>query len=288
MSVSKDDARETCKAIMDPPPNMYNSLNHFIDAFNPLNWIKAIGNDNETKKMAVKMTEIGISMDDSKKIIDECKNETMSAQSNIIDTEECRKPLIEACKMLLPNQRKYADCIDSVIKMKPRISNINQSNISTIKNNCVIQKVVDKLLQQNATAENLAKVIALQEGSGLFNKNKTDIRNCDIIKNNISSKTLLESVARCINKTNTKQSNIIKACGDVSDVIQKNNNDIFNECMINEKIIDRTSQSTDAINKTEDDLKNKGTNTALFMSLFIVGGIVAIIVAIIAIKYALK
>lgn len=254
-----------------------------VDIFNPAKWIEALGNKAKKDEMTVNVTNMNLSMEDMTKIHDECKNDMSSDQINkIVQSSDCIKEYAALCGILSDDKSKQ-ECIKSM----PKIENINQSNVLKSQMSCVINKVVDKLSQQSPTVENVAKMIAIQEQSGLMNNNESITSNCNEINQNVSSKNFLESVANCINKVSAKQKNVLKACG-ASNITQSNTADMIGDCLVKSGIT--TKNIADPSNKTkiESETIQKSKNTILFIILFIVIGIVAVIGGIFAFKRFMK
>ncbi len=279
------DGRGTCQEVARQKTlgKVADAARAVVDVFNPAKWIEALGNKATKDEMTVNITNMNLSMDDMTRIHDECKNEMSSNQVNkIVQSHECIREYAALCGILSDDKNKQ-ECIKSM----PKIENINQSNVLKNRISCMINKVVDKLSQQSPTVENVAKMIAIQEQSGLMNKNESITSNCNEVNQNVSSKNFLESVANCINKVSGKQKNALKVCG-ASNITQSNTADMIGDCLVKSGIT--TKNIADPSNKTklESETTQKSKNAVMFIIIFIIIGIVAVIGGIIAFKYFAK
>ena len=224
---------------------------------------------------------MSLTANDVTNIINECNNSISDEQINkIISGPECMKEYTEMCKILSTEDNKM-----KCIKDMPKIQNISQSNVSTIKSNCVVNQIIDKMSKQNATVENIAKLLAMQEASGLGQKGNNITNNCNEVNQNISSSNFLDAVSKCVNKVNAKQKNIIKTCGGASNIAQSNVSDMMNDCLVASGVKVVNDQSGNIKNTTDIDLKQKASNTVILIVIAIVVAIVAIVGVTIAIKY---
>lgn len=274
------DARTTCKQIKEQ--QKYDDLvNGAVDFVNNL-WPpgKWIGNENKSKSQTTNITNMALTADDITKIINECNNNITTEQINkIVSGPECTKEYAELCKIFTDNESKM-----KCIKEMPKIQDINQSNLTTIKSNCVINQIIDKMTQQKPTIENVSKLLAIQQASGIGNTGKVLTSNCNEINQNINSTSLLEGVNNCVNKSIAKQKNILNVCGGAK-INQSNVNDMIADCLLKSGVT--TKIIVDPNIKNEDEKKNdqQMSNTVILAILGVIVGIVAIVGIYIAVKY---
>lgn len=271
----------TCKEVARQ--KTLEKLADLTKAFSPVGFIEALGNKATKDEMTVNVTNMGLTMEDMIKIHDECKNEMSSDQVNkIVQSPECIKEYTALCGLLSDDKSKM-ECIKSM----PKIENINQSNVLKSQMSCAINKVVDKLSQQSPTVDNVAKMITIQEQSGLMNKNESITSNCNEVNQNISSKSFLESVSNCINKVSAKQKNALKVCG-ASNITQSNTADMIGDCLVKSGITTKNIASPSVKSKFGSEGTQKSKNTMLFIILFVVIGIVVVIGGIFVFKRFMK
>lgn len=251
----------------------------FVDAINPAKWLEALGNKATEETTTTNITNMNLKMEDIKKIQEECRNETAVEQVNkISQSPECIREYGTLCSMLSSDAAKL-DCI-----RQSKIENITQSNALKSQSKCVINKVIDTLTQQSPTVENVAKLIAVQEQSGLMNKNESITNNCNEVNQNISSTNFLENVTNCINKVSAKQKNALKVCG-ASNITQSNMADMIGDCLMKSGITTKNIATVYVGSDVKKEVTQKSSNTVILIVIFIIIGIIAVVGIIFGIKY---
>jgi hypothetical protein len=185
------------------------------------------------------------------KIFSSCENSAANAQINIISTQNC-----EFCQ-----------------KHGCNISGITQVNENAIKQQCMIQSAIETLLQKTNSVDAQALAKVLQDVSGLLSGDTTiNTENCNAIRNDLSTKSYLESKANCVNAIAVTQENDIAACGNASDIVQKNSFNALQDCVIKNYIKNSSDQKgytkTDADTETEQKSVG-GTMSSIGSSIFL-------------------
>jgi hypothetical protein len=274
------DGKSTCAEIkkLQTIDKAIGVVDNLLENLNPLSWL---GNKNKNTTEINNITNLNLSSEDITKILNECENNVSLEQLNKITSgPECIKEYKELCGILSTDENKLT-CIKNI----PKIENITQSNVATVKSNCAISQIIDKMTQQTPTVASVAKLLNVQEASGLAQKGTNITNSCNEVNQNISSKSFLESINKCVNKVNAKQRNIIKSCAGASKISQSNATDMMNDCLITSGVTTKNIQKPDIKIGLDISSTQKATNTVILAIIAVVIAIVVIVGIIIAIKY---
>lgn len=152
-----------------------------------------------------------------------CENIAINTGHNNIDSgnEKCRKAINDTCKELFPkNEQKFKECKKT---MRPKIKNVTQSNVSEIDNSCYVSSITKDLQKDNDYK------FAIALNSSIANSPDFD---CTKISSVGSFDSYFMNLNKCINDSTSNLQNYISACGNVSDIVQKNINKIISDCSI--------------------------------------------------------
>lgn len=181
-------------------------------AVNPQNY--AAG-DNKSDNTVRNIINTNLSSCEITKIENTCKNTSVVYQENEINLEPCY-----FCK--------YNRC---------NVKGVRQTNKSIIDQQCAMRLLISALTEKtdSVKAQALAKVA--QETEGLLSGNtNTRTENCNIIDKDMSSKKYLEQKSECLNELSTTQINRIIGCGDILDIVQENESNQIQKCLLNSEI----------------------------------------------------
>jgi hypothetical protein len=234
--------------------------------FNPNNYSAG---DNTTNDVMRNIINVNMSTCDVQKIVNDCKNSSANMQTNIIDNTNCKWCETNKCTL----------------------DNIRQTNAATINQRCVAHSAIETLLKKKSSvdAQALAKVLQKTEKL-LSGDNTVSTENCNVLNTDLSTRKYLENIARCANELGIDQENSIRFCGDITDVIQDNKFDSFQQCLANSGV--KTTIDVEAeteIKKTiEVEQESSGFEIApssassmaisLFCALFAVGIVVILVI----------
>ena len=189
--------------------------------------------DNKTETYARDLINNNLSTCDWTNIENICKINVSSDQSNVVNTKDCPFCQINGCD----------------------IKGVTQKNNVEIENRCIIETIVDTLLNNKGSAESQALADTIQESQGALSGDNTyKTEDCSIINNDMSSTTYLNNRSECVVKNAVKQENRIEACGNVSDIIQENHFKALNECIVGTDKTIKTNNEGKA--KSDKDRKN--------------------------------
>lgn len=197
------------------------------------------GGDNKVDTETRNIIEENLSSDTRLNITNECSNASASMQSNVIDNTQC-----EYC------QKNGCD-----------VMNVVQQNVNESEQNCVLNSAVTSLMKQadNIKAQALAE--AIQKSQGLASgSNSTSTRNCNIIKKDLSQKQYIDTINKCTNELASDQTNLLKNCGNATNVIQRNIIKKIQKCVSSsttDSTIDQNS-GTDLESNTKSDQTSTG------------------------------
>lgn len=209
-------------------------------AVNPKNY--AAG-DNESDNTVRNIINTNLSSCEITKIENTCKNSSATYQENKIDMTKC----------------------DYCQKNGCTVKGVRQKNKSKVEQVCTMRLLISALTEKtdSVKAQALAKVA--QETEGLLSgNNNTRTENCNIIDKDMSSKKYLEQKSECLNELATTQINEFVGCGDLIDVIQENESEQIQKCLLNSdvKSKDKKTSSTDLKAIFDISQFSKGIDTA--------------------------
>jgi hypothetical protein len=247
-------AAEMCKKISTKAEEIESAaggIANIFKAFNPLNAL--FGGKNESSTDIRNIIKTNLSDNDIAKIKNSCSNSSLSSQSNIIDNS--------ACKWCETN-----DC---------SVNNVQQSNTASNVQTCMIQSSIELLLKKNNSVDSQALAEVLQKSSGLGQQgNKSKSNTCNITSTDMSSNRYLEQISQCANDNSIDQENILKTCGSLSNVIQKNTLKNIQDCIVSATTISSSTTNNDSSNtstsKTDQESKGFDLNSMVFIAIFVI------------------
>lgn len=212
-------------------------------ALSPKNW-KA--GDNKTTDMMRNIINTNMSDCDIKKVHNDCQNSSMSIQKNEIDNSRCKYCETNLCT----------------------IENVTQQNIAKISQTCTIQSAIETLLQKKNSVDAQALAKVLQKAQGILSGSNTYKKeNCNIVNNDLSSVAYVEEISKCANNLKIDQDNSLKFCGNVTNVVQKNQFDAFQDCVMGSTIKKTSDLTSDTKLKQQGDVSQESTGLDLSASL---------------------
>lgn len=239
-----------------------------LSFFSPNNYKSG---DNSSTDVMRNIINTNLSECDIMKIENSCRNTAASVQSNIIDNTKC-----PACSDI------------EILKIYPNIcsvSNVTQENNSVISQTCTIQSAIETLLKKTSSIDSQALANVLQEATGVLSGSNTSSgENCDVINNDMSSKSYMEHRSECANEITVDQKNHLGACGPVTGVIQKNQYANLQTCLMGTDVKKESSASGITDIEKERITKQK-SDSNLSASCAALGGFV-VLLAIVAIVSA--
>ncbi len=222
---------EEIKAKYDGTSGIINSA---LGALSPNNYKSG---DNSSSDMMRNIVNMNLSSCDITKISNDCVNSSASLQSNEIDNTKC-----EYCKINLCTAE-----------------NIDQSNIMNLSQSCTMQSAIETLLKKTSSIDCQALAQVLQEAQGLLSGNNTTQKeNCNVINNDLSTANYLENKASCANIISLNQNNSVKFCGLTTGIVQKNQFDALNKCLIGTSL-NSTSDTTGTVVVTHENESEQTT-----------------------------
>lgn len=245
-----ESAAEACKKISSKAAEIeahYGGIAKVIGSIPVLNLFSPSSykaGDNKTDDMMRNIVNTNLSKCEVEQISNSCSSIATGVQSNVIDTTSCY-----ICTNVNPSL-----CV---------VSGNVQINDSTAIQSCNI-KIAIKLLSDKKTsvdAQALAKV--LQKADGLMSGNNiASSENCNIISQDLSTKSYLEQKSDCLNTLNLDQQNILKGCAFIGNV-QKNISKNIQQCVIGTETVKKDTVEADVkTTKTiEVEQESTGINT---------------------------
>lgn len=239
-----------------------NILNIATSSLSPSNF-----RSNGDKNIVGRIIDENLSECDIRKIEEDCRNSSILSATNLIDNFDCKWCRDHA---LDPSKR----CV---------IKNIKQTNIAKVSQTCSIQSGIESLTKKN-TVEAQALAQVLNKYNNKENGIEYKEENCNLINDNMTSNSYLETKSKCANLLTVDQGNSIKWCGNATNIAQENQFTSFQECVI--KLHDSKGQDKEREKDKEkdgeikeDEKKKIETNTTTNKSTYI--GLTIIIVFII-------
>ena len=226
-----------------------------LGLFNPNNYKSG---DNTSTDMMRNIINVNLSKCEVEKIHNTCNNAVTLYQSNEIDTKDCKYCETNGCT----------------------ISGNIQKNASKVSQLCLITTAIGALSEKKSSVDAQALAKVLQEAEGLLSgTNYSQKENCNIISNDLSSKTYLDSKSDCLNQLNSTQVNKISGCGSILNNIQENESIALQECMLGTKLIkqDKLESEASASAQADTDQKTSGLTlmslVVILIAIVVVGGI---------------
>lgn len=236
-------ARDACNRISSRAEEIkahYNGAKGVIDAamtfLSPNNY-KA--GDNTSTDIMRNIINTNLSSCDINKIQMDCVNSSVNVQTNSIDNTQCVYCQTHQCT----------------------IKNVTQENIARIAQTCILQSAISTLLKKTASVDSQALAKVMQEAQGILSGNNTfQKENCSIIAPDLSTAKYIETKSSCINRLAIDQGNTIKFCGDVTDIIQKNQFDAYQKCLMDSTVVSESefSDTTKITHQSEAEQKSIG------------------------------
>ena len=240
-----ESAAEACKKIASKAEEIeahYKGTADIVAAaqgpFNPRNYKSG---DNTSDDMMRNIVNTNLSSEDIVKIQNDCKNISATMQINEIDMTQCPYCQQNGCS----------------------VTNVTQENIAKSSQVCVLQAATDSLRKKTNSIDAQALAQTLQKAQDLMSgNNKSTKQNCNYVNTDMSSKSYLEQISSCSSENNVNQENRIKGCGPVLNVIQRNANDNFQQCLSSGTITmkDETTNDQSFISSFKVDQLTTGLN----------------------------
>lgn len=232
-------AKEACMAISSEAENITargKAAGGLLGFLNPQNW----KTENEIKEQAKNILGIDMSTNSITNIKNTCGNIFSGVQTNTIDLSGC--PICQTQKCL--------------------IKGVRQSNVIKSQQECGANAVVDLLKEKKGDFQSLAAIKAIQDAKGIASGNNTSIDVCNYTDVNMSSKDYLDSLSSCGNTASSVQSNILKGCADIIDVIQSNDYNNYQKCIAGATFDNASKSEIDSIlaGNSSTNQTSEGTN----------------------------
>lgn len=175
--------------------------------FNPNNYKSG---ENKAEELMRNIINVNMSSCDVTEIQNACSNSSATMQTNIIDNSKCKWCETHECN----------------------IDGVTQTNASTINQRCIVQTAIETLLKKKSSIDAQALAKVLQKADGLLSGDNTvKTEKCNVLNTDLSSQRYLESLATCSNELSLDQNNHILFCGGITNVVQDNQYDAFQDCL---------------------------------------------------------
>jgi hypothetical protein len=218
----------------------YNGAKSIIDSamtfLSPNNYRSG---DNTSTDIMRNIINTNLSSCDINKIQMECVNSSVNVQTNSIDNSQCVYCQTHMCT----------------------IKNVTQENVARISQTCTLQSAISTLLKKTASVDSQALAKVMQEAQGILSGNNTfQKENCSIIAPDLSTAKYIEAKSSCINRLAIDQGNSIKFCGDVTDIVQKNQFDAYQKCLMDSIVVNESefTDTTKITHQSEAEQKTTG------------------------------
>lgn len=176
---------------------------------NPKNWASGSNTTNDVMRNII---NTDLSNNDIMKIQNDCSNSTVGVQINEID--------LTACKFCETNRCDIKD--------------VTQENINRSDQQCTIQSAIETLMTKKNSVDAQALAKSLQKAQDVLSGNNVANKdNCNVVLSNLSSNEYMEQLSNCANRASVQQTNRVKACGAVSNLIQRNVSANVQSCVLN-------------------------------------------------------
>lgn len=140
-------------------------------------------------------------------------------------------------------------------------TDITQINTLRTKNECIINAMITDLMKVQDDIQAQAAAQLMQELPEVNNEEYDVDYKCQEINQNISQKEYLDIISKCAQGSTSIQLNILKHCGNASNVVQKNISNQVKECIINNSINKQTITNTTTDIDNNNQSKPKPTST---------------------------
>jgi hypothetical protein len=234
-------AQEACRSISSEADNIRargKAAGDFLGIFNPKNW----GTSNEVQSQIKNILQVDMSTDDITNIKNTCNNIFTGVQVNSIDTTQC--PICQ--------------------REKCNVTGVRQTNIMKSQQVCGANAIIDRLKKNGADFQSLAAIKAIQDAKGVAAGNTSNTDICNYASVDMSSKSYMELMANCGNTAGQTQLNELKVCGDIIDVLQKNDFDAYQKCITGSDITDKEQKSLTSTAVADANLNQEAEGTDLF------------------------
>lgn len=245
---------------------------------------------NETEATILTVIRNSIDQKRSMQIEQNCKNAAASSQTNVIDNLSC--PICNG-GVIFDNDGKLQGYLplENIKAMRfvdgkdmCSIENVQQINQDEIEQKCKMNAIVTDIMKSQADSQSLAVAKSMQEASGLLSSNSSKTNSCNDIKTDLKQEDYFKYVAECANQADSIQSNTIKTCGRVNNVLQKNSAKKLQECIISNTTTKAMEAKSEIKAESEVISEQKASGLNLFASLAS-GASCCIIIIIIAIIF---
>lgn len=227
------------------------------------NLVKAFGSNNElNQKMRniINNVQKSITTTDTQQ---KCDNLVSSIQQNIIqNSPECIEKNNETLKIILPLLPE-SERLDFA-KNFNKISDITQENISTIRQQCVLNSIMESIKKQDVSIESIALAEFMQQASGMLANNKSSQDLCTIVNSEQTTCDYLKTRLCCSNIANLSQTNILDCAFNANNIQQLNNLEILQVC----NLTGATTVDTNLISKSSAKTKVSGSQKAVGIDFF--------------------
>jgi hypothetical protein len=255
-----NNAAEACRAISSEAENIKargDAVGGVLGFLNPKNW----GSQNETKQQIKNILGVDMSTDSITNIKNTCNNIFTGVQTNTIDVSNC--PICETQK-----------CV---------IKGVRQTNVIKSQQMCGANAIIDVLKQKKGDFQSLAALKAIQDAKGIAAGNTSSSDICNYTDVNMSSKDYIDALSNCGNTASSVQSNTLKGCADIIDVIQRNDYNNYQKCIAGATFTSEAKADMEAILEGDGETGQKSEGTDLFgffnafgnYIYYIVGGVIS-------------
>lgn len=243
-SFGETSAAEACKTIASEADKIkagFDGAAKVIGQISPFaliaNAIK--GGENNVDSETRNIIEENMSSETRMNITNECKNSSATMQLNEIDTSQCKYCQEHGCDA----------------------SNITQENNAEAEQKCILASAVTSLMKQSDNIKAQALAQAIQKSQGLSSgDNASKGKSCNVIKKDMSQKQYIEVINKCTNEITTNQTNSLKNCGPMTNIVQRNVSKQLQTCITDGTVDAKAEQdsSTDATAKSKSDQTSVG------------------------------
>ena len=300
----KDTGRSTCEEIQRIRNDaevkkaalnvISKGISSALNAINPVTGLaniisSKVGNNTQQTNEFINKVETVINNVTSTQTSNICNNLINSAQSNVISKspkciEESNKLPIAICGSMKDDNNKM-ECINKFSGLNTT-ENITQSNSANLKNDCQIISAISELSKNSSDSQTQALIKSIQDAKGMGNTNTSSNFSCNDVKTTINSASYLNALSCCSQQINNLQTNLIDACGKVSNVVQSNLNDQQNSCLIENGISTKiiNEGATKMTLSASDKQKNNNSGS---ITMIVIGIIILVLCILIGGAYAL-
>ena len=192
-----------------------------------------IRNKTDSQIMNTNVNYLDLSSSDIQNINNSCSNVAVGNQQNVVNQDSsCLTAALSVCK-----KKDGTYDMDCVTKQQSAvtITNVNQSNLNKIQEQCFINNLIKKVSTKDANIDNVTAVLASQKAAGFGSQVNSLTSNCNEVRTDMSSKDFLNSIMNCANEVSSNQSNVFSACGGTN-INQQNVGEYLSKCYADSKI----------------------------------------------------